>query len=244
VRRNRASRLATFGFLSAAIALAWPQAAGAATDVAINANCAGGAIFCYAPAEANANVGDTVTWNNTSGAPHTVTRCTPDVCSGTDGGTGTDSSFGDSGSIASGSSFNHTFTAAGTYNYYCTIHGYGTMHGTVTVAGAQVSTTTPSGTATTVAAPAAAGAATTVAPAQSSATTSTTAATAGGTVAAASTGSSAGTPSSAASSSGSQFARTGSNTGFQVLVAGGLVLAGAIVWRRARRPYEYFVRRR
>ena len=100
------------------------------------------------PQAVSVTVGSTVTWVNKSGAPHTVTRCTPAVCNGAAAGTGTDSSFtsGDIGA-ASGATFSHTFSQPGTYVYYCKIHGYALMHGTITVTAA---TTTTAASATTV----------------------------------------------------------------------------------------------
>jgi plastocyanin len=124
---------------------------GAATAVTISgAGGCSGTTFCYVPASATVASGDTVTWTNQSGAPHTVTRCDAANCSGTDGGTGTDPSFDMSVASANGTAVNHTFTAAGTYNYYCKIHGFSVMHGTVTVQGQTAPTTTaPAATTTT-----------------------------------------------------------------------------------------------
>jgi plastocyanin len=89
-------------------------------------------LFCFTPGSVTIRQADTVTWNNNSTQPHTVTICTSSACSGTTGGTGTDPAF-NSGSIAVGASFTHTFHGTGKYNYYCMIHGFTIMHGIVTV---------------------------------------------------------------------------------------------------------------
>ena len=132
-----------------------PGAAHAATAVAINggASC-GGTPFCYAPSTVTVPSGDTVTWTNQSGTAHTVTRCDPAACNGTDGGTGTDPAFDLSVAGANGTSVNQAFNGAGTYNYYCKIHGFAVMHGTVTVQGSAAPTTTAAPTSpSTTAAP-------------------------------------------------------------------------------------------
>jgi plastocyanin len=138
-----------------------PGAADAATAVTINgaASCSG-ATFCFVPAAATVPSGDTVTWTNQSGAPHTVTRCDAANCNGTDGGTGTDPAFDMSVASANGTAVSQTFNGAGTYNYYCKIHGFSVMHGTVTVQGQATATTTGGPTAST--APAAATTSTTM----------------------------------------------------------------------------------
>jgi plastocyanin len=142
-----------------------PGSANAATAVAINggASCSGQP-FCFAPSAVTVPSGDTVTWTNQSGTAHTVTRCDPTACNGTDGGTGTDPAFDHSVAGANGTAVNHTFNGAGTYNYYCKIHGFAVMHGTVTVQGQAGPTTTVGQTSTS----------TTVAPTNSAATTTVT----------------------------------------------------------------------
>ncbi|MBI2038051.1 MAG: cupredoxin family copper-binding protein [Candidatus Magasanikbacteria bacterium] len=72
--------------------------------------------FSFQPNSITISVGDTITWTNNDGAPHTVTA-----------GEG---SF-DSGALSSGRTFSKTFTTAGTYSYVCNFHG--SMHGTVIV---------------------------------------------------------------------------------------------------------------
>ena len=119
--------------------------AASSLTITISSNCAS---FCYVPQAMSVPVGSTVTWVNKSGAPHTVTRCTPAACNGASAGTGTDSSF-TSGDIAaaSGATFSHTFSQPGTYVYYCKIHGYALMHGTITVTAATTTTAAPAPTA-------------------------------------------------------------------------------------------------
>jgi amicyanin len=72
----------------------------------INVDIAG---FAFNPGTVNVKVGDTVTWTNKDGAPHTVT-----VSAGAE--------LFDSGSIGKGQSYSHTFTKTGTYQYKCSIH--------------------------------------------------------------------------------------------------------------------------
>lgn len=131
-----------------------PDSANAATAVSINggASCSG-APFCYAPPTVTVPSGDTVTWTNQSGTAHTVTRCDPTACNGTDGGTGTDPAFDLSVGATNGTSVNQTFNGAGTYNYYCKIHGFAVMHGTVTVQGQASPTTTAAPSTPTTTAP-------------------------------------------------------------------------------------------
>ena len=72
----------------------------------INVDIAG---FVFNPGSVSVKVGDTVTWTNKDGAPHTVTvSAGPEIF--------------DSGSLAKGMSYSHTFTKPGTYQYKCSIH--------------------------------------------------------------------------------------------------------------------------
>ena len=94
------------------------------------------------PCDTTVNVGDTVTWNVTTG-PHTITQCDDSftTCPPTGG-------F-DSGTKNSGESFSQTFTTAGTFAYHCNIHPT-MMRGRITVMAAQASgspTATAAGTA-------------------------------------------------------------------------------------------------
>jgi plastocyanin len=70
----------------------------------------------YAPARAQALVGDTVVWRNGDSTNHTVTA--------------DDASF-DSGYMAPGGTFSRTFAKVGVYAYHCTIHKF--MRGEVVV---------------------------------------------------------------------------------------------------------------
>jgi plastocyanin len=137
-----------------------------------------GTIFCYVPPTVTVSSGDTVTWTNQSGAPHTVTRCDPSACNGTDGGTGADPAFDISVASGNGTAVNQTFNGPGTYNYYCKIHGFAVMHGTVTVQGQTADTPSPApaaGTAPAVPTTPAAGTPTASTPAASTVPTAPTA---------------------------------------------------------------------
>ena len=63
--------------------------------------------FAFNPGTLTVKAGDTVTWTNTSGTPHTVTA--------------DDGSF-DSGTVTASAPFEHVFSAAGTFAYHCSIH--------------------------------------------------------------------------------------------------------------------------
>ncbi len=63
--------------------------------------------FAFSPQALNVTAGTTVTWNNNTSAPHTVTGTT----------------FG-SGTISSGGSFSFKFTQTGTFAYHCMFHPY------------------------------------------------------------------------------------------------------------------------
>ena len=108
---------------------------GASSSVSIDTGGSNGCtspMFCFDPPMDNASSGTAVKWTNTTGADHTVTRCTPSACSGADGGTGPDHGPG-SGTVGPGQTYSFTFSGAGTYLYYCAVHGYATMHGTIVV---------------------------------------------------------------------------------------------------------------
>jgi plastocyanin len=70
--------------------------------------------FAFSPQTLSITAGTTVTWNNNTAAPHTVTG----------------SSFGSAG-ISPGGSYSFKFTQAGTFAYHCMFHPY--MTGSVTV---------------------------------------------------------------------------------------------------------------
>lgn len=63
--------------------------------------------FIFTPETITVNVGDTVTWSNTTQAPHTSTS---------------DDGVWDSGNIAPGETYSFTFEEAGTYGYFCAYH--------------------------------------------------------------------------------------------------------------------------
>ena len=77
--------------------------------------------FAFSPATITIKVGTTVTWTNTTGAPHTVTS---------DDGTTFDSGL-NTPIAANGGTFSFTFTKAGTFAYHCQIHPF--MKATVIV---------------------------------------------------------------------------------------------------------------
>ena len=70
--------------------------------------------FGFNPTTITITVGTTVTWTNTTGAPHTVTS---------DDGTSFDSNINTPIS-ANGGMFSFTFTKAGTFAYHCQIHPF------------------------------------------------------------------------------------------------------------------------
>ena len=74
--------------------------------------------YKFSPDTMSVKVGTTVTWTNSTQAPHTVTSDSGDP-----------DSF--NGSVDSGSTFTFTFTKPGTYKYHCNIHPY--MTATITV---------------------------------------------------------------------------------------------------------------
>ena len=77
----------------------------------------------FSPDTLTIAVGDTVTWNNTDQAPHTVTS----------GAGGQQDGLFDSGNMNSGASFTYVFTQAGSYSYYCIYHYFAGMYGMIIV---------------------------------------------------------------------------------------------------------------
>ena len=73
--------------------------------------------YAFSPTTQFVNVGGSVTWTNTSDAPHTVTSESAGVIS--------------SPTIKAGETFSMTFSSTGSIAYHCTIHDY--MHGTIRV---------------------------------------------------------------------------------------------------------------
>jgi len=85
--------------------------------------------YAFNPRNITVNVGDTVTWqNSTSFDVHTSTS---------------NSGLWSSGDIARGRSFAFTFTTPGTYSYFCVYHSSLGMTGTVQVNGPAATPTTP-----------------------------------------------------------------------------------------------------
>ena len=74
--------------------------------------------FLFEPAAVTVNSGDSVTWLNTDGVPHTSTATTAHLWGGV---------------MATGQTFTVDFDTPGTYSYYCEIHP--AMIGQVTVVG-------------------------------------------------------------------------------------------------------------
>lgn len=121
IRRSAGLLVVAIGILAV---IAAPVVLAADTTVEI-------ADFAFPPTT-TIEVGDTVTWNNTSGVAHTATA--------------DDASF-DTGSIADGASGSVTFAAAGTFPYHCAIHA--SMVGSIVVQAAGGGTTvTPAPTDT------------------------------------------------------------------------------------------------
>ena len=90
---------------------------GPAMAVSITSN----GTFAFSPATITIKVGTTITWTNTTSAPHTVTS---------DDGTTFDSGINNPIG-ANGGTFSFTFTRAGTFTYHCQIHPF--MKATVVV---------------------------------------------------------------------------------------------------------------
>ena len=85
---------------------------------------------CFVPTVLHARVGDTVTWENESDAPHSVAGATLE--------------WGDYEEISRGQTFTSSFAKAGVYPYYCFVHNG--MIGTIVVeapSGARVADTRP-----------------------------------------------------------------------------------------------------
>ncbi len=89
------------------------SADGAATTLEVTI-----ADFAFTPSNLEVSVGDTVTWTNTDGVPHTATQ--------DPSGSGFQS-----GTIANGESFSFTFEEAGEFTYFCEFHP--NMTGTIVV---------------------------------------------------------------------------------------------------------------
>ena len=73
---------------------------------------------CFLPNPVTIDIGETVTWENTDSAAHTVTSG-----SASDGPDGVfDSSLIMAPQGGTVNSFSHTFDAIGTYDYFCMVH--------------------------------------------------------------------------------------------------------------------------
>lgn len=138
---------------------AWSLRTARAADVPVTVQN-----FAFNPFTQTVNVGDTVTWTNMDGVPHTASS---DV--------GVSPAF-DTGTISPGGSATVTFTQAGTFAYHCNI--YAGINGTIVVAAGQSPTatsTTPATATTTTATATVTGTATATATATVTATTTATA---------------------------------------------------------------------
>ncbi len=82
-----------------------------------------GSGMAWSPDVLTINVGDTVTWTNSSGT-HNVNGTTTTFSSNPE-------SFGNS--IGTGWTYEHVFSIAGTYDYQCDVHSLSGMTGTITV---------------------------------------------------------------------------------------------------------------
>jgi plastocyanin len=102
----------SLGFLSLAIAII-PNSQAAQTLTSVNIDH-----FKFMPGVLQVHTGQTVSFLNKDGDPHTIAA--------------QDGSF-ESPALDAGDSWKHTFTKLGTYTYICTLHPF--MQGNITVAG-------------------------------------------------------------------------------------------------------------
>ena len=96
--------------------------------------------FGFDPKTATIEIGETVTWENTSDVDHTVTAYEDGIPDGdtyfASGGFESERAARDhvsEGLIAPGDEYEHTFENPGTYEYYCVPHESSGMVGTVQV---------------------------------------------------------------------------------------------------------------
>ena len=82
---------------------------------------------CFIPNPVTIDIGDTVTWENTDTAAHTITSGT--AVQGPDGVFDSSLIMAPMGGVVK--TFSHTFDDAGTYDYFCMVHPW--MAGTVIV---------------------------------------------------------------------------------------------------------------
>lgn len=88
----------------------------------------------YAPSTAQARVGQTVVWVNTSSMAHTVTADPSLAASAASVSLPPGAEPFASPLVSAGGSYSHTFTVAGTYRYFCQPHEGAGMIGVVVVA--------------------------------------------------------------------------------------------------------------
>jgi plastocyanin len=113
--------LALVGAIAALMSLGAPPPTRAAQHAVLIADSA------FSPATMTVTVGDTVTWTNADGRPHTVTS--------------NDGAF-DSGNLDEGGVFSFTFSEPGTYTYHCNYHDQ--MQATIVVQAASAPAPAPS----------------------------------------------------------------------------------------------------
>ena len=113
--------LALVSALAALMSLGAPPPTRAAEHAVLIADSA------FSPATVTITVGDTVTWTNADGRPHTVTA--------------NDGAF-DSGNLDEGQVFAFTFSEPGTYTYHCNYHDQ--MQATIVVQAASAPAPAPS----------------------------------------------------------------------------------------------------
>lgn len=116
-RLARPLTFAAFVF-AAGVALPWTALAASQTVTIQD--------FSFTPASVTVNMGESVTWRNTGGDPHTATA---------------NAGAFDTGVLNPGQSKTIVFGTAGTFDYHCAIHA--SMRGTVTVLAVVVTTPPP-----------------------------------------------------------------------------------------------------
>jgi plastocyanin len=87
----------------------------------------------FSPAAVNIRVGGTVTWTNSSSAPHTVTLDPAKALRAGDVMMPAGATVFDSGTLSPRATYSQTFTAPGPYKYTCLIHEGSNMQGTINV---------------------------------------------------------------------------------------------------------------
>lgn len=87
----------------------------------------------YAPATAQARVGQTVVWQNPSSMPHTVTADPSLAANAANVSLPADAEPFASPLVSAGGAYSRTFTVAGTYRYFCQPHEGAGMIGVLIV---------------------------------------------------------------------------------------------------------------